>query len=134
MASPRPTAVWYGTDGHGQVRLMATQPTSESGYVKGSTNFLYRPAGSGTWSALSTVTDVNGLSRGFQPIGVDAAANVAYGLDANGNFTALYKKPLGGGDPTLVLSRDGTDIDGLLRIGRSQRIIGATYVTERREA
>ena len=34
---------------------------------------------------------------------------------------------------TLVLGRNDADIDGLLRIGRERRIVGATSATERRE-
>jgi dipeptidyl aminopeptidase/acylaminoacyl peptidase len=75
------------------------------------------------------------MSRGFDPIAVDAAEDVAYGFDADGNFKSLYKMALdGSGTRTLVLGRDGVDIDGLIRIGRRQRIVGASYATERREA
>ena len=75
-----------------------------------------------------------GASQGFQPIAVDPRENVAYGFDEVGGFSALYKMALdGSGTKTLALGREGTDIDGLLRIGRSQRIVGATYATERRQ-
>src|SRR5690606_26380393 len=76
-----------------------------------------------------------GLSRGFDPLAVDATENVAYGFDTDGNFRTLYKMALdGSGSKTLVLGRKDVDIDGLIRIGRSQRIVGASYATERREA
>lgn len=135
VETPRETAVWYATDGSGNVRLMGTRPTRESGYVENEANFHFRPLDGG-WTPLSSVefTD-SGLSTGFEPIAVDAGEEVVYGVEPNGNFTALYKMALdGSGKRTLVLGRDDADIDGLMRIGRSRRIIGASYATERRFA
>jgi dipeptidyl aminopeptidase/acylaminoacyl peptidase len=134
VESPRGTAFWYATDGKGNVRLLGTAPRRESGYLEGELNYSFRPQNGRGWDPLSTVTFVgNGRTRGFDPIAVDPDENVAYGLDNNGQFTALYKMALDGtGTKTLVLSRDGTDIDDLIRIGRNQRIVGATYATERR--
>jgi dipeptidyl aminopeptidase/acylaminoacyl peptidase len=134
VEAPRESAFSYASDGQGNVRLMGTQPTRASGYADLRENYSYRPAGGG-WSDLSTVVFDRGMSRGFDPIAVDAAEDVAYGFDADGNFKSLYKMALdGSGTRTLVLGRDGVDIDGLIRIGRRQRIVGASYATERREA
>jgi len=131
---PRDSAFWYASDGKGNVRLMGTQPTRSSGYADLRENYSYRPV-DGSWSDLSSVAYDRGLSRGFDPIAVDADANVAYGFDNNGNFRALYTMALdGSGTKTLVLGRDDVDVDGLIRIGRSRRIVGASYATERREA
>jgi dipeptidyl aminopeptidase/acylaminoacyl peptidase len=134
VEAPRDGAFWYATDGQGNVRLMGTQPTRETGYVRRQQNYSFRPAGAG-WSPLSQVTFDAGLSTGFEPVAVDATENVAYGFDNNGHFTALYKLALdGSGTRTLVLGRDDTDVDGLIRIGRNQRIVGASYATDRRVA
>ncbi len=135
VETPRETAFWYATDGAGNIRLMGTQRTRESGYVENEASYQYRPVGGG-WTSLSTVESSNiGLQTGFDPIAVDATENVAYGLDQRGNFTALYKMALdGSGTKTLVLGRDDADIDMLLRIGRSRRIVGASYATDRRFA
>jgi dipeptidyl aminopeptidase/acylaminoacyl peptidase len=133
VENPRESAVGYASDGHGNVRLMATQPTRESGYARRQVNFSYRPMG-GNWSPLSTVTFDAGISTGFQPVAVDAAENVAYGFASNNGFRGLFRMALdGSGTTSLVLGRNDTDIDGLLRIGRNQRIVGATYATDRRE-
>ena len=134
VETPRDSAVWYATDGHGKVRLMGTQQQRESGYAEGQYNYLFRPAGGGGWDELSSVRLAdNGLSVGFDPVAVDPAANVAYGFDTAGNYTALYKMPLdGSGTKTLVLGRDDADVDDLVRIGRSRRIVGASFATERR--
>ena len=135
VETPRGTAFWYATDGKGSVRLMGTAPRRESGYLEGELNYAYRP-GDGGWEPLSTVTFAgNGRTIGFDPVAVDPVENVAYGFANNGNHTALFKMALdGSGTKTLVLGRDGVDVDGLLRIGRSRRIVGASYATERREA
>jgi dipeptidyl aminopeptidase/acylaminoacyl peptidase len=132
---PRETAFWYATDGHGNVRLMGTQPTRESGYAKQNENFQYRAIG-GNWTPLSSVVSSDvGLSTGFVPVAVDARENVAYGFESNGNFTALYKMALdGSGTKTLVLGRDDAEVNGLIEIGRNQRIVGASYDTDRRVA
>jgi hypothetical protein len=120
---PRENAFWYASDGQGNVRLMGTQPTRASGYADLRENYQYRPVG-GSWSELSSVSFDRGLSRGFDPIAVDARENVAYGFDSNGDFRALYKMALdGSGTKTLVLGREGVDIDDLIRIGRSRSFI-----------
>jgi len=130
---PRETAFAYLTDGQGNVRLMGTNPTRESGYGKLEYNFAYRRVDKG-WSSLSTVTVDGGLYRGFEPVAVDAEQNVAYGFAPNGNYQGLFKAALdGSGTTSLVLARADADIDHLLRIGRSQRIVGASYATEQRE-
>ncbi len=129
---PRENARDYGTDGQGNVRIMRTQPTDDRGYARQEQNYFYRQAGGG-WKDLSTVTYDGRLWRGFQPVAVDAGENVAYGFDRTGDLMGLYKVALdGSGTRTLVLGRDDVDVDGLIRIGRSRRIVGASYATEHR--
>jgi len=136
VETPRGTAFGYATDGKGNVRLMGTAPRRESGYLEGEFNYAFRPQGGGGWSSLSTVTSAgNGRTKGFVPVAVDPAENAAYGFDENENFTALYKIALdGSGTRTMVLGRAGVEVDGLIRIGRNRRIVGASYATDRREA
>ena len=133
VETPRENAFWYASDGQGNVRLMGTQPTRDDGYARREQNYFFRSAGDG-WNDLSSVTFDGGLSRGFDPIAVDARENVAYGFDEVDGFSALYKMALdGSGTKTLVLQREGIDVDGLIRIGRSRRIVGASYAAEQRE-
>lgn len=133
---PRDSAFWYATDGLGNVRLMGTAAKRDSGYAKGEYLYAFRPKDGGNWDALSKVTlSDTGLSAGFDPIAVDPADNAAYGLESDGNFTALYKMSLDGSRTrTLVLGRDDADVDGLIRIGRNRRIVGASYASDRRIA
>ena len=134
VEAPRDSAFRYASDGQGNVRLMGTQPTRASGYDELRENYSFRVPGGG-WSDLSSVTFDRGLRRGFHPVAIDAAENVAYGFDIEGNFRALYKMALdGSGTKTLVLGRKDVDVDGLIRIGRNQRIVGASYATENRIA
>lgn len=132
VETPRETAFAYLTDGQGNVRLMGTNPARESGYGKLQYNYAYRNEGEG-WKSLSTVKIDGGLYEGFEPVAIDAEQNVAYGFAPNGNYQGLYKMALdGSGSMSPVLARDDAEIDHLLRIGRSQRIVGASYATERR--
>ena len=134
VETARESAVWYATDGHGEVRLMGTRPTMESGYVKREVNFFYRPSDGGPWADLSSMTIDAGQGHGFQPIAVDVARNVVYGFDDNGGYQALFQRALDGSNATsLVLGREGVDVNSLIRIGRNQRIVGVSYATERRE-
>lgn len=132
VETPRQTAFDYITDGHGNVRLMGLQPSTDTGYARRIVNFQYRPL-EGRWTDLTTVNIDGGLYEGFMPVAVDAAENVAYGFNSHGGYQALFKMALDGTAATsLVLGRDDADVDALIRIGRNQRIVGASYATERR--
>jgi dipeptidyl aminopeptidase/acylaminoacyl peptidase len=121
------------SDGHGNLRVMATRQSFDTGYQKLTTNYFYRPADGGGWQPLSTVTYDGGRDTGFDPIAVDSKANAVYGFDTKGNYQGLYKIALdGSGKETLVLGRDDADVDGYLTIGRDNRLIGASYATEKR--
>ena len=58
---------------------------------------------------------------------------MAYGFASNGNFVGLFKRTLDGSNTTtLVLGRPDADIDSLVQLGRKQRVVGASYATEKR--
>ena len=121
------------SDGQGHVRIMALQPSDTTGYAGRRITYRYRPAGGGDWQQLSEVIlEGNGLSTGFEPVAVDPALNVAYGFQTKDGFSALYKQALDGSGkgPELVLAKPGLDVDGLVRIGRSRRVVGVSYSTE----
>lgn len=130
---PRDGVFDYLSDGHGEIRIMATQDTTADGYAKRKLNYSYRPKGGSGWKPLSTVTFDSGLSTGFSPVAVDSALDVAYGfMDLNGHL-ALFARTLdGNGTDRLVLARPDADVDALVRIGRNQRVVGASYATDRR--
>jgi dienelactone hydrolase len=126
-----PQAREYFSDGQGRVRVMGranTDPTS--GYDRPGRRYLYRKADARDWLALSEVMP-DGL--GFDPYGVDAAANVAYGLKRLDGRLAAYTKALdGSGTETLLYAHPEVDVSGFARIGRRGRIVGINYVTDRR--
>lgn len=132
---PREGAIDYISDGHGNVRLMGIQPSTTSGYNSNKIFYSYRTADSRDWRAFDTVTVDGGQYVGFMPYAVDPTLNLAYGFDNQSGHTELYSVALDGSlTKKLVLSRPDVDIDDLIEIGRQSRVVGASYVTDRREA
>lgn len=133
VVQPQATAVDYITDGHGTVRIRAVQGFNESGYSTGVTSFLYRDSSSSAWKPLS---DYSSLRRsGFVPAAVDREKNVAYGFETVGGYDALVSVKLDGSNAKSVLLRHaGVDVGGLIRLGRAQRVVGASYTTDRTHA
>ncbi len=129
---PEDYAREYITDGRGTIRIMGRVETRGDGYYSGLRPYFYRKPGSREWHPLSVR---NGPQReGFDPYAVDAEQNVAYGFDKLDGRQALYKVALdGSASRTLVLARDGVDVDGLIRLGRHQRVVGASFTTDRRQ-
>lgn len=124
------------TDGHGAVRIMALQPVNDDGYNTNRQLYSYRLAGSRDWKPLSTVVnDAQGRSAGFEPVAIDRDLNAVYGFDGEGGHRALFRMALDGSlKRDLVLRRDDVDVDGLIQIGRQQRVVGASYATDKRHA
>lgn len=134
VEEPRDGASEYIADGHGTVRIMGLWSRSGTGYLKDRINYFYRRKGSRTWEPLSTLTKVGGgTSEGFYPYAVDPDLDVAYGFERKDGRRALYRVSLDGNlTKELVLERPDVDVSGLIRIGRHQRVVGASYATERR--
>ena len=131
----RDGAVAYISDGRGNVRVMGIQPKTSEGYDSGKIIYSYRSADNRAWKPLTTVTGAAGQSVGFVPYAVDPALNVVYGFENQDGRAALYSIALDGSmTKKLVLSRPDVDVDDLVEVGRQNRVVGATYVTDRREA
>jgi dipeptidyl aminopeptidase/acylaminoacyl peptidase len=126
-------AVEYISDGMGNVRIMGLNEFSETGYSSNTIKYFYRTADSRKWQPFGTYNGLTG--EGFTPYAVDAQLNVAYGFKKINGLLGLYKISL---DETLeekpVYVHQHVDVDGLVRIGRSRRVVGATYATEKRQA
>ncbi len=61
--------------------------------------------------------------------------NVAYVLEKTNGRIALFRVALdGSGRREQVVAHDRVDVDNLIRIGRSRRVVGASYATETRQA
>jgi dipeptidyl aminopeptidase/acylaminoacyl peptidase len=131
-AEPDRNAVEYLTDGHGHVRIMGIQPGSGTGTSGEVIHYSYRPDRGSGWTALG---DLNVLSsEGIQPLAVDAELDSLYALKKLNGREALYRISLDGSRrEELVLARPDVDVDGVLRIGRSRRPVGATFAAEQRQ-
>ena len=92
--------------------------------------YLYRRSGSREWLPLPKVSDAGG----FNPYAVDAQANVAYGFDRQNGRLALFRVALDGTlKRKLVLDRADVDVDGLIQVGRQQRVVGVSFATDVRQ-
>lgn len=133
VETARPDAVRYITDGFGTVRIMGSAIKEGDQYLTGRIRYAYRKPDGRSWDQLSTFDTLAGT--GFNPYAVDRDLNVAYGFEGLDGRSALYRIKLDGSMAReLVFKHDGVDVDGLIRIGRRQRVVGVTYAMEKREA
>ncbi|MET3760927.1 S9 family peptidase [Sphingomonas sp. AAP5] len=124
----------YISDGRGTVRIAGIRPKTSSGYGATHIRYVYRKAGTTKWLPLSTVTGDAQTESGFDPYAVDPALDVVYGFDNLDGRRALFKIALDGSlKRELVYSRPDVDVAGLVRIGRHNRVVGVSFVTDRRQ-
>ena len=127
------SAVDYIADGKGVVRVMGTRTLDDDGLMKNRLRYTFRKLGDRNWQLLSQVTESDGVEKGMYPVAVDSVNDVAYGFTDKGGHRALYSVALNGsGKSTLLLARPDVDIDSVIQIGRDERVVGASYATERR--
>lgn len=123
----------YIADENGRIRIMQISDRSAGGYDGNDVRYLFRTKGSDDWEDLSVLDARGDRAKGFYPVAVDSAKDVAYGFERVNGFNALFTVSLDGtGKQKLVMARDDVDVDGLERIGRNGRVVGATYATEKR--
>jgi dipeptidyl aminopeptidase/acylaminoacyl peptidase len=128
----RGDAVLYISDQYGAVRIYAQQPKTNAGYATARLNYFYRQAPGGAWLPLGTSDD--DAHTGFRPVAVDRDLNVAYGFEWVDGRQALSRLSLDGSMKREVLvAHDQVDVDGLIRIGRQNRVVGASFATDRRQ-
>lgn len=130
---PNGSAIDYISDGQGTVRIMGVRPRSNTGYNGNRIVYSYRAAGSRDWKPLTTLIAGAQTVTGFNPLAVDRDKNVVYGLENTSGRAALYSISLDSAlTKTLIVDRPDVDIDGLIQIGRQNRVVGVTYVTDKR--
>lgn len=133
VLQPDRTASTFVTDGHGQVRVRGHDLLNDDGYSKGRTAYQYKPTGSSGWKPLS-VYDYSTRS-GFTPYAVDRAKDVVYGSEPVDGRQALVAYKLDGSmNRTVLFKHDSVDVGGPIQIGRSQRVVGVSYSTDRNHA
>jgi dipeptidyl aminopeptidase/acylaminoacyl peptidase len=125
---PNPVASGYLTDGRGNVRVMAVVEERGRTYT-GRSKYFYRTKGSREWKTL-----VEYQEDDFQPLAVDSEIDAVYALKKKNGRDALYTVSLDGSLTTrLVAENPKVDIDGVVRFGDGHRVIGYTYVGEKRD-
>ena len=133
VEAPRRDAVSFISDGRGRVRLMAARRYSSTDQATGQTAYMYRRSGRDDWEELSVYDETS--REGLIPVAVDPQADAAYAFARLNGRMALYRVSLDGSmRRELVASHDEVDVDGLIRIGRSNRVVGASFATDRRQA
>ncbi|MBI0475249.1 S9 family peptidase [Sphingomonas sp. MA1305] len=131
VEQPSPTAVDYLGDGLGNIRIKVSASRNGDGLMTGDTVYSYRLTGNREWRPFSHSTPDNDV---LEPIAVDGTADVAYASRGLNGRKALYRVALDGSmKEELVSSNAAVDVTGVVPIGRRGRIIGATYVTDRRQ-
>ncbi|MDB5689352.1 MAG: peptidase prolyl oligopeptidase active site domain protein [Sphingomonas bacterium] len=131
---PERGAIEYISDGRGTVRIKARRAwTGASEMDNGIINYAYRLPGSREWKKLADYNYVT--NAGFNPQAVDHDRNVAYGFKNKDGRQALYSIALDGSlKEELIFARPDVDVDELIQIGRRNRVVGASYVTDVRQS
>ncbi len=82
-------------------------------------------------TGMSSARTTRPISTGFRPVAVDHDLNIVYGWKKLDGRIALYSMSLDGSlQEELVFARPDVDLDGLIRIGRRNRVVGVSYVTD----
>ena len=121
------------SDGRGAVRVVATHDIAMGSQdtLTGSTTYQYRTAAGGSWRPFS---HIGSDGAGLRPVAVDGLADQAYALRDLDGRDALYRVKLDGSlSSELVYANPVVDVADVVRIGRQGRVIGAMYVTDRRQ-
>jgi len=132
IEAPDRDAVEYISDGRGTVRIKGRRgPSGATGLDTGIINYLYRLPGSRAWQKLG---DYNAVTQeGFNPYAVDHDRNLAFGFKKKDGRLAFYSVALDGSlREELIFARPDVDVDGLIRIGRRNRVVGISYATDAR--
>jgi acetyl esterase/lipase len=128
---PQEGVTSYLSDGHGHIRIMATLVVDNArGQMRSYQKYFYRTATSRDWQPLGTYDFLD--HTGFCPLAVDPGLNAVFGLKKKDGREAVYKIALDGSlHEELVFERPDVDVGGIVDIGRRQRPIGVTYVTDK---
>ncbi|HKX91501.1 MAG TPA: alpha/beta fold hydrolase [Sphingomicrobium sp.] len=131
VESPR-QAAGYETDDLGHVRLMSITDMRDSGMLTGSVTYFYRTKDSRDWKDLFKVKDI--MNPDVEPLAIDASIDSLYALRKKNGRYALYAIRLDGSmAERLVAENPRVDIDGVVRFGDGQRVIGYDHSDEEGE-
>ena len=128
LEGPVADAVDYIADERGRIRLRVRQKRNSDGYLLDQRSYQFRPEGSGQWKSIDQLAGSD-----FIPRAVSAAQGLVYGFQKIDGKEAVVSYTLEGGAQRQILAkRDDVDVDELIRLGRSGRVVGASYATDRR--
>ena len=133
VETPNKDAIGYLSDGHGNVRVMATQAFGAGGQLESVIHYFFRPKSGGNWKSLSQLGVVS--EKGFYPLAVDADSDRVIGFDSIDGRKAMVAIAMDGtGAETTLYKHPEVDIDEVIRVGRNGRVVGASFATDRRQA
>lgn len=134
VESPKLAVSDYMTDGLGTIRILATRTSGSGGYMGDLVTWTYRRAGQTGFETLGTMTTVGQTVRGLEVVAVDPKLDAAYAFDDQDGRRVLVRIALDGSKRReTVLSKPGVDVDEVLKIGRQQRVVGASWAGETRQ-
>ncbi len=131
LERPRSNASSYVADSAGVVRLMQTDEQNAQGILSGKSTYYFRAPQSREWAKLTNLDDSGAVLR---PAKVDISKNIAFAFGSKSGRDAVYTVSLDQfQNTTILLANDKVDIANLLTLGRSGRVIGAEFITDKRE-
>ena len=124
---PNRLASGYMTDGRGNVRLMWIREANSEGILTGRVRYRYRTATSRNWELLAD------YGNDITPLAIEADSDALYVLKPVDGREALFRVKLDSSlASSMVASNPKVDIDNVVRAGDGQRIVGYSYVDDRR--
>jgi acetyl esterase/lipase len=118
----------FMSDGNGHIRLMEIPEVTRDGDLTGRFRYQYRNANSRDWQMF-----VDYQRGDVVPLAIDSSIDSLYALKKiDGRYALLKVKLDGSMAAEQVAANPKVDIDNVIRIGDSQRVIGYSYVEDRR--
>lgn len=126
VEQPRDNVASFMSDGQGHVRLMGLSEISGETLLTGRVKYSYRTAASRDWKDLQDYS-----ADGLVPLAIDATIDSLYALKKLNGRYALYAIKLDSSmDTRLVAQNPNVDIDGVVRSGDGQKVIGYRYTED----
>lgn len=123
----------YISDGQGRLRVMQTARVEADASLGDISRYFWRPAEGGQWQPLSQNDER--VDDGFRPALVDAENNRVIGFQKVNGFDTVVARTLdAAGTTTTLFERQNVEIDSIITLGLSRRVVGVSFATDRRHA